>query len=104
MLHPPPIGPTSLTDPNPDYVPDKFTRQDYHRLYETASSTKLKSYLRCSKYRDKKFQRNLNNGKVKKVFYCSFDDLPMCINTKSSDEQTQIMITDILRWRYTIHK
>jgi hypothetical protein len=90
---------------NPEYVENKFTKQDYHRLYETSSSSLLQSHIRRANYRDKRFQRMIPSESIRKIFYCNFNDIPLYMFGKNYlPPDTQEMITDIARWRLTIHK
>lgn len=96
-----------MKDPTQDigYIENMFSRKEYHRLYDTSSSSTLKNLLRASRFRDKAVQRKIVTIKnVKEIFYCPFNKIPLYINIKSYDQIKNDMIKDITRWRLTIHK
>lgn len=71
--------------PKRNIHPSQFNRQDYHKLYDIASSSyHIRELLRASSYRDKRFQRRLDPLSEKyKVFYCKLGDVPMYLNSTS---------------------
>lgn len=105
MLKTPPLGPTSRTNPNlKDYVENLYTSKDYHKLYELANSSFLKTRIRTCRFRDKRFQRTLLFPAIIDIFYCDYNQIPLHINSKDKSPDIIEIVKDIARWRLSIHK
>lgn len=88
-----------MIDAHPPYSPSQFNRKDYRVLYNMASSeSSLRGRIHSASFRDKRFQRALNNKEEYKAFTYPLNRLATLINTKDPAAR------DIIKWRLSIKK
>lgn len=81
------------------YKESQFTRKDYQLLYKIATPGNGLNYkISEANFRDKRFQRSIDNFRVHDVFNCPIEDLARHISTTNSIAQ------DIIKWRLHLNK
>lgn len=85
------------------YVPNRFNKQDYHLLYNIATTFTIKRLLYHAAYRDKRVQRAIcgSGFDIQTIFYCDFDEIPLYMNTNTANSQ---IVQEIAKWRLSINK